>query len=151
MDFLDKWKEEKKKKVIRWALISAIPLIFLILIVVVIYELIFGSSNNAQSTGENAHILDGETGENAVFRVLCQNCDIDQTTEKNGVMGTEFMKKMSELINFYNELDVENKEREEEIDFILLTTTIGYGKKMEAEIFSDSEISAIIKAELKSN
>lgn len=139
MDFLDKWKEEKKKKVIRWALISAIPLIFLILIVVVIYELIFGSSNNAQSTGENAHILDGETGENAVFRVLCQNCDIDQTTEKNGVMGTEFMKKMSELINFYNELDVENKEREEEIDFILLTTTIGYGKKMEAEIFSDSE------------
>lgn len=139
MDFLEQKLEQKKKKIIKSVILVAVPFFFLILIVVVIYELIFGSSNNAQSSGENGYVLTGETGENAVFKVMCQNCKIEETTTKNGILGTQFMEKMSELINLYNSLDIEEKEREEEIDFILLTTTIGYNKKMEAEIFSDSE------------
>lgn len=137
MDFMDELKEKAKKKVAIYAALLIVPFFFLMLFMIIVVELIIGSSNNNQSTGENAHINEGETGENVVFKVLCQNCDVSGA-EKSGIMGTEFMEKMSEMINLYNKLELE-KERTDELDFILLSTTIGYGKKMQAEIFSDSE------------
>lgn len=136
---MDSIKAKAKNKVIMSVLLFVIPFFFLLIVVVLIAELIIGSSNNNQSTNENAHIIEGtaQTGENLVFSVLCKNCEAG--SEMSGIMGTEFMEKMSELINLYNNLEFE-EQRSDELDYILLTTTIGYGKKMEAEIFEDSEL-----------
>lgn len=137
MDFMDKIQEKAKKKMTLYALIFAVPFFFLLIFVVIVVELIIGSSNNNQSTGENGAIQIGDKGENIVFKVLCQNCG-DSGAEKSGIMGTEFMEKMSEMINLYNKLEIKT-ERNDELDFVLLSTTIGYGKKMQAEIFQNSE------------
>ena len=140
MDFIEKKKEALKKKLkakaIIIALSIAVPFLFFYLIVGVIYQLIMGSTNNNQSVGENAYIQEGEkTGIDLVYQVFCSNCDISQDN-KNGIMGSEFMEKMSEMINLYNSLELE-EERVDELDYILLASTIGYTKKMQAEIFQD--------------
>lgn len=136
MDFIDSIKEKAKNKMIVYALLFIVPFFFFILFLVLVVELVIGSSNNNQSTGENGAILKGEIGENIVFELLCEDCPAG--TEMSGIMGTEFMEKMSEMINLYNKLEFET-ERIDELDFILLSTTIGYGKKMQAEIFQDPE------------
>lgn len=135
MDFLDKIKERSKKKLIIYAVLLLVPLLFFLFICALINELVFGSSNNNQSVTENGEIKEGETGENLVFKVLCQNCK--EMSEMSGIKGSEFMEKMSEITNLYNKLEFE-KERMDELDYILLATTIGYEKKMDAKIFQDA-------------
>lgn len=111
-------------------------LLFLLFIVAAIHELVLGSNNANQGTSDNAYILEGEKTENYLYQVLCENCSGDALTN-DGIMGSEFMKKMSEVINLYNNLEYE-EERVDELDYILLTTTISYDKVMQAELFQDS-------------
>ena len=139
MDFIEKYIEKNKKKVTKYTILIVAPILFFLLVIAAIYELVFGTNNSNQATSDNATIQQGEKSETIVYSVLCQNCPSDTSSEKDGIMGSEFMEKMSEMINLYNNLELE-EERVDELDYILLTTTISYGKKMQAEIFQDSTL-----------
>lgn len=131
---------EEFKQLIKYRkiIVLGIGLFYVFVIFIVLYELTIGGSNNVQSVGENStsSVNKGETGVNSIFSLLCENCGSGDTA--SGVLGSDFYKKMSELMNFYNNLELE-EERVDELDFPLLVATIGYGKKMSAEIFQDSE------------
>lgn len=135
-EMVEKIKKIKKIKIL--VIISGIAFSFLFLMAV-IYEMTDGLFNIGQSVDQNAFSgYKGESGNSDIFSTLCQNCDVDENAlDKEGVMGSEFYEKTSEMMNLYNNLEIE-KQRDDEFDFPLLSMTIQYQKHFRPELFSDA-------------
>ncbi|MDD3187147.1 MAG: M23 family metallopeptidase [Bacilli bacterium] len=140
-NILEKLKKLKKIKFI--IIISAIFLFFIVIIAAII-AIIPGAMNGIQSVNDNSsssyvqNKTGYETGNNSLFSTLCEDCNASDSDDVNGVLGSEFYQKMSEMMNLYDSLEYKD-ERVDEFDYQLLSATLQYGKLMQAELFTNSD------------
>lgn len=132
VDISKKLKKFKKIKI--YIIIAIIAFILLILLAVMI-AVIPGAMNGIQGVGENTDspVNQGSHVDAGSLSLFCENCT-DEDGEAAGVKASDYYKKMSEMINLYNNLEYET-ERMDEFDYPLVVATVEYGKMFTSDLY----------------